>query len=73
LECLSHDVILKINEGNIGMIICPEADCKKSLNEIDMKNMNFSKELLEKYENFSVKYAISQMDDMGWCPITGCG
>ena len=55
------------------MIICPEADCKKSLNEIDMKNMNFSKELLEKYENFSVKYAISQMDDMGWCPITGCG
>lgn len=35
--------------------------------------MGLDKQLLEKYEQFSLNNAIAQMDDLGWCPLPGCG
>jgi hypothetical protein len=29
--------------------------------------------MIDKYEKFSLNNAIAQMDDMGWCPLKGCG
>lgn len=42
------------------------------LNDHDIKRMGLSDELVKKYEKFSLEHAISQMPDIGWCPIPGC-
>lgn len=42
------------------------------MNDFDIKNLNFDKEILAKYEKLSLDNAIAQMDDMGWCPIPSC-
>lgn len=42
------------------------------LNDFDIKNLQFDKETLAKYEKLSLDNAIAQMDDMGWCPIPSC-
>ena len=44
----------------------------KILNDLDIKGIGLEKKLLEKYEQFSLVNAIAQMDDIGWCPLTGC-
>lgn len=73
LECLTEFVTSKITEGKVAQICCPEASCMKPLNDLDIKNLNLNQDLLDKYELFSVNNAIANMDDMGWCPIKGCG
>jgi hypothetical protein len=35
--------------------------------------MGLDATLFEKYEQFSLNNAIAQMDDLGWCPLSGCG
>jgi hypothetical protein len=35
--------------------------------------MGLPKDMVQKYEKFSLHNAIAQMEDLGWCPITGCG
>jgi hypothetical protein len=35
--------------------------------------MGLDKQLFDKYEQFSLNNAIAQMDDLGWCPLPGCG
>ena len=35
--------------------------------------MQLSKTDKEKYEQLSLTNAIAEMDDVGWCPISGCG
>lgn len=42
------------------------------LNDKDIKNLNLEDDLLKKYEKLSLDNAISQMDDMGWCPLPSC-
>jgi hypothetical protein len=42
------------------------------MNDFDIKNLKFEKDLYQKYEKLSLENAIAQMDDMGWCPIPGC-
>ena len=49
------------------------AGCDRPLNDHDIKNANLDAELLEKYEEMSLKSAIEDMDDMCWCPIPTCG
>lgn len=65
-------VTQQIKIGNIAQLTCAEASCRKMLNDRDVKNLNLDKGQLEKYEKLSLENAISQMDDMGWCPLTGC-
>ena len=38
-----------------------------------MKNLDLDREMMEKYEQYSVQNAIAAMDDMCWCPIPTCG
>lgn len=72
IECMRDMVILKINEGQIAQLTCPEASCKKMLNDKDIKNLNLEPEINQKYEKLSLDNAIDQMDDMGWCPLPSC-
>ena len=65
-------VDLKIKNGGVSQITCVEDKCRKSLNDHDIKRMGLSDELVKKYEKFSLEHAISQMDDIGWCPMPGC-
>jgi hypothetical protein len=73
LECIVEMVTLSFKNGQIGNICCAEASCKKQLNDIDIKNIGLDEEYVEKYEKFSLHNAIAQMDDLGWCPLPGCG
>jgi hypothetical protein len=59
-SCIANNTITKI--------ICAETDCGKSLNDLDIKRMGLSQEIIEKYEKFSFNAAIEAMDDIGWCP-----
>jgi hypothetical protein len=42
------------------------------LNDRDIKNLNLDSDLNKKYDKLSLDNAIAQMDDMGWCPLSGC-
>jgi hypothetical protein len=53
--------------------VCAESSCKKNLNDLDIRNLGLEKGLFERYEVLSLNNAISQMDDLGWCPLPGCG
>ena len=57
----------------MGNIFCPEHGCGKHLNDWDIRNMGLSKSDRETYEQLSLKNAIAEMDDVGWCPVEGCG
>jgi hypothetical protein len=39
---------------------------------MDIKNLDLPGDLVELFEKMSLNHAISQMDDLGWCPIPGC-
>ena len=43
-ECVYSMVTLKIEEGNIGTLTCAEANCKKMLNDRDVKNLKLDAE-----------------------------
>ena len=53
-ECLQDMVVTKINSGQVGHINCAEDDCRKNLNDLDVKNCGLDREMMEKYERFSV-------------------
>lgn len=72
-ECMVQMVLDKIGSGQVSKIICPVADCNHQLSDMDIKNLGLSKDILDKYEEFSLRDAINQMDDMSWCPIPSCG
>jgi IBR domain, a half RING-finger domain len=66
-------VTLAIKSNKVTSLVCAESSCKKHLNDLDIKNIGLDKEFLEKYEQMALNHAISQMDDLGWCPLNGCG
>ena len=66
-------VKLKIQEGDIANLKCPHKDCGKAFSDNDIKNLNLGADLQQKYEKLSLDNAIANMDDLGWCPVPGCG
>ena len=68
-----HDMVVqKIKDGQVAQLTCANADCKRPLNDRDVKNLNLDPELIKLYEKVSLENAISQMEDMGWCPLPSC-
>ena len=72
-ECIQTLVTQKICEGQVGNILCPEQGCGRQINDWDIRNMGLSKADRERYEQLSLNNAIADMDDVGWCPVQGCG
>lgn len=72
LECLTAQIVEKIKSGKVNQLICGEFECKKPLNDLDIRNIGLDEELFQKYEQQSLNNAIAQMDDIGWCPLPGC-
>lgn len=72
-ECVFEMVTSKIKEGNIANLKCANKDCGKAFNDIDVKALGLGEDLQKKYEKLSLDNAIANMDDMGWCPVKGCG
>jgi hypothetical protein len=35
--------------------------------------LSLDEEEKQKYEKLSLDNAIANMDDLGWCPVPGCG
>lgn len=66
-------VTQKIEDGNIAQLCCAEASCRKMMSDLDIRNLNLEASLYKKFEKLSVENAVAQMDDMGWCPLKGCG
>jgi hypothetical protein len=66
-------ITLAIKENKVAQLSCAESTCIKHLNDLDVKNLGLDKEIIEKYETMALTHAISQMEDLGWCPLAGCG
>lgn len=71
-ECVSNTVVQKIKDGQVAGLVCADAQCKRPINDRDVKAMGLEESLLKQYEQVSLENAISQMDDMGWCPLSSC-
>ena len=57
-ECLTDMAVSQIESGKVTMIHCGEVDCRKNLNDLDMRNLGLSKEMREKYDTLCLKNAI---------------
>lgn len=73
IDCLRQQVTVAIQSHKVETIICAESECRVHINDLDIKKIGIDSELVEKYEKMALNYAISQMDDIGWCPLPGCG
>lgn len=65
-------VLTNMESGKVQEIKCSQDGCGKNLNDLDIKALGLSAEIVSEYEKFSLHSAIEQMDDIGWCPLPGC-
>ena len=72
-ECILSMVKSKIVEGQIAHLKCANQACGKAFSDNDIKNLSLDEEEKKKYEKLSLDNAIANMDDLGWCPVPGCG
>ena len=49
-ECLTDMAVTQIESGKVTMIHCGDIDCRRNLNDLDMRNLGLSKEMREKYD-----------------------
>ncbi|KAL6066785.1 RBR-type E3 ubiquitin transferase [Balamuthia mandrillaris] len=70
-ECIGQYLKVKIEEGQVRKIICPDPKCSETITPAEIKHC-VSQELFEKFEEFSLQAALNQMPDLRWCPKPGC-
>lgn len=68
--CLRQYIENKIKNGETDSITCP--DCKRELSIIEIKQL-VDEDTFQKFEEFSVKKAISKMKNVVYCPNPLCG
>lgn len=70
-ECLSDHCKTHILDGNTRKITCPTADCKHIISYAEIKHV-VDGEMLEKYETFLLRAALTDDPDCVWCARPGC-
>eukprot|EP00347_Sterkiella_histriomuscorum_P008112 403346328 len=68
--CLEIYLELQIKDANFPLI-CPDHNCKKIIDENDIKEL-VSYEILERYQKFSIRKTLEQDPDTHWCLRPGC-
>lgn len=72
-DCIVDMVNTNIALSDIYSIKCAEKDCQIQLTNLDINNLGLGNETLEKWDELSLRLAVQEMDDMGWCPAPACG
>lgn len=63
---------MKIDEGNVSEIICPEVNCFTIIpNEVIGSLV--SKDTAERYIQFDIEAFVDSNPNIKWCPFPGCG
>jgi hypothetical protein len=71
-DCLSDMMHVKINEGIVTEIKCPDPNCGAVIDHVEIKRL-VDVELYKKYEDFTLNAALSTIEGLRWCPKPGCG
>ena len=71
-ECWEHYLTMKIEEGNVNDIVCPQTDCFAIIPH-DVVESLVSKETAQKYLHFDIKAFVDSNPSYKWCPYPECG
>ena len=70
-SCLNTYLNIKITEGNVLVINCPETDCKQQLTNSQIQELT-SEDLFSKYTEFYNKKSLESNIYFRWCPLKQC-
>jgi hypothetical protein len=70
-DCWQTYLTMKIDEGNVVDILCPQVDCYAILPH-DVVERLVSKETAMKYSQFDLKAFVDSNPSIKWCPYPGC-
>jgi len=71
-DCLREYFRIKIEDGQVKDISCPNSKCTHKVTYSEVKQV-ISKKLFEKYEQFLLKQTLEADPYVRWCPKPGCG
>eukprot|EP00435_Cladocopium_sp_Y103_P020007 s3396_g4.t2 len=73
-NCMSMHIKVRLDEGDVAGIACPEPNCRLPISE-DMLKRIFGAESAEqaKYEQLKTLKFVDMSKNMAWCPSPGCG
>eukprot|EP01090_Pellita_catalonica_P002670 TRINITY_DN12242_c0_g1_i1.p1 TRINITY_DN12242_c0_g1~~TRINITY_DN12242_c0_g1_i1.p1 ORF type:complete len:237 (-),score=31.49 TRINITY_DN12242_c0_g1_i1:84-731(-) len=71
-ECLGEFLKVKIMESETDKLFCPDPQCKCEISRDEVRHC-VSPELFAKFDEFTLKSALNNMEDLRWCPKAGCG
>ncbi|TNN53087.1 E3 ubiquitin-protein ligase RNF14 [Liparis tanakae] len=70
--CLRKICTLKITEGNVKAVSCPEADCSATPSPSQVKSL-VGEELFSRYDRLLLQSTLDHMADVVYCPRPVCG
>ena len=71
-QCWERYLTMKIEEGNVIDIVCPQVDCFIIVPHDVVKRL-VSKPIALKYLQFDLKAFVDSNPSLKWCPFPGCG
>ncbi len=71
-NCFEQYFTMKIEEGNVIDIVCPQVDCFAIIPPETVESL-VSKETAKKYLQFDIKAFVDSNPTIKWCPSPGCG
>ena len=69
-ECIKEFIKSQVENSKFP-IVCPEAKCKQTLNDIDIEDM-LGHEAYIKFNQFQLKNVLEVQKDVSWCPTPDC-
>jgi ankyrin repeat and IBR domain-containing protein 1 len=70
-SCWTSYLTLKIDEGNLGDIVCPQVDCFVIISVEKIESL-VDKDTAQKYLDFDIKSFVEFNPSIKWCPHPGC-
>ncbi|XP_039263072.2 E3 ubiquitin-protein ligase RNF19A-like [Styela clava] len=71
IDCLRQYLMIEITESRVN-VTCPE--CQEKIHPVDMQLiLKNSPQLIEKWEEFTLRRCLSVDPDCRWCPAPDCG
>ncbi|XP_015517528.1 E3 ubiquitin-protein ligase RNF14 [Neodiprion lecontei] len=70
-DCMRQYISLRISEGKVNSICCPEHKCNTEITPDLVKEL-VSPEIYERYERLLLKVTLDSMSDIIYCPRSSC-
>lgn len=71
-SCWEQYLTLKIREGNVSDIMCPQVNCYAILSN-EIIGLLVSKEMARRHSQFDIQKFVDSNPNIKWCPFPGCG